>query len=134
MAEVKHLRNRLMKNEYVGTFRQLINLSGESGGIEIPYNSAGVLAHMMSDGEKQWTCTEHARVDVIADLENAIDKWDIKAERNINYRSFEPIFRLVRQYKNPICQRWSCWALANLTCVYRKCIFSLIIIHAILFF
>ena len=56
-------------------------------------------------------------------VETAIDKWDLKSERNINYRSFEPIFRLAEQYENPICQRWACWALANLTTVYRKFLF-----------
>lgn len=91
--------------------------------IEIPYNSAGVLAHIMSDGVDIWTCDAHERDAVIKDLEKAIDIWDIKSERNINYRSFEPIFRLVNEYTNPICQRWSCWALANLTTVYRTLTF-----------
>ena len=44
----------------------------------------------------------------------------MRAERNINYRSFEPIFRLAAERENPICQRWSCWALANLTTVYPE--------------
>ncbi len=95
-------------------------LFSNKDGIEIPYNSAGVLAHIMSDGLDIWTCKLHERDDVIKDLERAIDKWDINAERNINYRSFEPIFRLVSEQSHAICQRWSCWALANLTTVYRK--------------
>jgi Zyg-11 family protein len=92
-------------------------------GIEIAYNSAGVLVHIMSDGLELWNSTElvnQNRPSVIQDIETAIDKWDINSDRNINYRSFEPIFRLVEQFDNPICQRWSCWALANLTTVYRK--------------
>lgn len=118
---MKALRNRLCKNEYIATFRQLLFYSND--GIEIPYNSAGVLVHIMSDGVAAWMaadCADHARQTVIEDIETAIDKWDLKSERNINYRSFEPIFRLINQYDNPICQRWSCWALANLTTVYRK--------------
>lgn len=119
VAEVKHLRNRLVRNEYMQKFRELLFQNND--GIEIPYNSAGVLAHIMSDGPEIWSaCNLHARDDVIKDLENAIDKWDMNSERNINYRSFEPIFRLVKQHSQPICQRWSCWALANLTTVYRK--------------
>lgn len=79
----------------------------------------------MSDGESAWAVTlgdtaPHERHSVIFDIETAIDKWDINADRNINYRSFQPIFRLVEQFENPICQRWSCWALANLTTVYRN--------------
>lgn len=126
VAEVKSLRNRLCKNELITTFRQLLFQTND--GIEIPYNSAGVLVHILSDGQEIWLsndCTDHDRQNVIEDIETAIDKWDLKSERNINYRSFEPIFRLVNQYDNPICQRWSCWALANLTTVYRKLDFSL---------
>ncbi len=121
VAEVKSLRDRLCKTDYIGTFRQLLFESND--GIEIPYNSAGVLVHIMSDGETAWPFNEsqtHSRDAVINDIEKAIDKWDMRVERNINYRSFEPIFRLVNEYDNPICQRWSCWALANLTTVYRK--------------
>jgi len=129
VAEVKMLRNRLCKNDYIATFRQLLFYSND--GIEIPYNSAGVLVHIMSDGPDAWLisdCHNHERQEVIEDIETAIDKWDLKSERNINYRSFEPIFRLVKQYDSSICQRWSCWALANLTTVYRKffCFFFLI--------
>ena len=128
VAEVKELRNRLCKTDYIGTFRQL--LFHTQDGIEIPYNSAGVLVHIMSDGEDAWLLNAnqtHSRAAVIADIERAVDKWDLKSERNINYRSFEPIFRLVDEYTNPICQRWSCWALANLTTVYRKLIFCIFV-------
>lgn len=119
VAEVKELRNRLCRNELIATFRHLLFHTGD--GIEIPYNSAGVLVHIMSDGANAWfesSITEHDRQSVIEDIETAIDKWDLHSERNINYRSFEPIFRLVEKYDNSICQRWACWALANLTTVY----------------
>lgn len=127
VAEVKHLRSRLCKSELIGTFRQLLFQTND--GIEIAYNSAGVLVHIMSDGESAWASSlrddpdsqaQHERHSVIVDIETAIDKWDMSSDRNINYRSFQPIFRLVEQFENPICQRWSCWALANLTTVYRK--------------
>lgn len=118
---MKELRNRLCKTDYIGTFREL--LIHKNDGIEIPYNSAGVLVHIMSDGPAAWQMNEdqtHDRDLVIRDIEVSVDKWNLKSERNINYRSFEPIFRLIENYENPICQRWSCWALANLTTVYRK--------------
>jgi len=79
--------------------------------------------HILSDGEEAWMaheCLISLREAVIKDIEAAVDNWDLHSERNINYRSFEPIFRLINQYENPICQLWSCWALANLTTVYRK--------------
>jgi Zyg-11 family protein len=121
VAEVTYLRNRLCKSGYIGTFRKL--LFHRNDGIEIPYNSAGVLVHILSDGEEAWMaheCLISLREAVIKDIEAAVDNWDLHSERNINYRSFEPIFRLINQYENPICQLWSCWALANLTTVYRK--------------
>lgn len=120
VAEVRELRNRLCKSELISTFRQLLFQTND--GIEIAYNSAGVLVHIMSDGADAWSATslEHERNSIILDIETAIDKWDIHSDRNINYRSFQPIFRLVEQFENPICQLWSCWALANLTTVYRK--------------
>merc|ERR1711976_699614 len=45
----------------------------------------------------------------------ALDRWDINTKRNINYRSFEPILRLVKVIHTPQCQHWASWALANLT-------------------
>ena len=121
MAEVPSLRNRLCKPNFIDTFRQL--LFHRNDGIEIPYNSAGVLVHIMSDGAQAWLasgCARDLRLAVIDDIALAVDAWHVRSERNINYRSFEPIFRLVGQYENPICPRWACWALANLTTVYRK--------------
>ena len=121
MAEVASLRNRLCKPNYIDTFRQL--LFHRHDGIEIAYNSAGVLVHIMSDGAQAWLargCPRDLRLAVVDDVERAVDAWDVRAERNINYRSFEPIFRLVGQCDNPVGQRWACWALANLTTVYRK--------------
>lgn len=53
----------------------------------------------------------------------AIERWDISSERNINYRSFLPLLRLVDIYHTPQCQHWAVWALANLTTVYRKYIY-----------
>lgn len=50
----------------------------------------------------------------------AIERWDISSERNINYRSFLPLLRLLDIYHTPQCQHWAVWALANLTTVYRK--------------
>lgn len=76
VAEVKHLRNRLMKSEFITVFSNL--LDSDSDGIEViisflrtntscynrlksifiskvSYNAAGVLAHIASDGPADWT-------------------------------------------------------------------------------
>lgn len=83
------------------------------------YNAAGVLAHIASDGPDAWTIDEPAREDVLIRMVKAIERWNLTSERNINYRSFEPILGLVRCYDTPQCQHWAVWALANLTFVSK---------------
>ena len=84
------------------------------------YNAAGVLAHMASDGPEAWTIDEPSREDVLNRMVKAIESWKLTTQRNINYRSFEPILRLVRVSHTPQCQHWAVWALANLTKVDCK--------------
>lgn len=138
VAEVKHLRNRLMKSEFITVFSNL--LDSDSDGIEVKmifflfkiylhalnfslilnmlqvsYNAAGVLAHIASDGPTDWTIDTPSRDEVLNRMSKAIERWNLNTERNINYRSFEPILGLVRCYETPECQLWAVWALANLT-------------------
>lgn len=82
---------------------------------QVSYNAAGVLAHIASDGEASWTIALPTRDRVLIRMVEAIERWDLSAERNINYRSFEPILGLIRCYHTPACQHWAVWALANLT-------------------
>ena len=70
---------------------------------------------MASDGPDSWTIDDPSREEVVTRMVNAIDRWDLHTERSINYRSFEPILRLVRVSHTPQCQHWAVWALANLT-------------------
>ena len=81
---------------------------------------AGVLSHMASDGEAAWTIEEPSRAYVLERMTEAIGRWDLDTKRNINYRSFEPILRLIRVDHTPQCQHWAVWALANLTRVDGK--------------
>lgn len=116
VAEVQPLRPRLMTDRYVTVFEQLVDSS--SDGIEVSYNAAGVLSHMASDGEEAWTISSPRRADVLKKMVDAIERWNIATERNINYRSFEPILQLAKVRHTPQCQHWAVWALANLTSVY----------------
>lgn len=84
------------------------------------YNAAGVLAHIASDGANDWTIESPSRDEVLNRMARAIERWNLDTERNINYRSFEPILGLVRCYETPECQHWAVWALANLTKVCFK--------------
>ncbi|XP_050073935.1 protein zer-1 homolog [Anopheles maculipalpis] len=116
VAEVKELRPRLMTPEFITEFSDLLDSS--SDGIEVSYNAAGVLAHIASDGAEAWKIPRPSRYSVLVRMVEAIERWDLSAERNINYRSFEPILGLIRCYHTPQCQHWAIWALANLTKVY----------------
>ncbi|KAL6258863.1 protein zer-1 homolog isoform X2 [Pogonomyrmex barbatus] len=116
VAEVEYLRIHLMQERYVTVFANLLRSNGD--GIEVPYNAAGILAHMTSDGIDAWTIEKPTRNEVLKYMVQAIESWDLDAERNINYRSFGPLLRLLDVYHTPPCQHWAAWALANLTTVY----------------
>ncbi|GAB6018536.1 hypothetical protein CHUAL_000232 [Chamberlinius hualienensis] len=118
VAEVTQLRPMLMFPYYIDIFSDLLESS--SDGIEVSYNAAGVLAHIASDGPLAWKMTHPKRKDVLTRMSKAICRWDLKAKRNINYRSFEPIFRLLSVRHTPEAQYWAVWALANLTQVYPE--------------
>uniref|UniRef100_A0A915NH35 Uncharacterized protein n=1 Tax=Meloidogyne floridensis TaxID=298350 RepID=A0A915NH35_9BILA len=101
------------------SFHLLDNLT-ES--IEISYNSAGVLAHLVSDGDERWaeSGVNIPREDVNRKIVKATEKWDLQARRFINYRSFKPIICLLPQWHSEGAQQWAVWALANLTTTDRK--------------
>ena len=113
VAEVQSLRPKLMIEAFVTEFAIL--LDSNMDGIEVSYNAAGVLAHMISDGPEAWTIEEPKRQSVLERMVRAIEGWSLDTKRNINYRSFEPILRLLRVHHTPQCQHWAVWALANLT-------------------
>lgn len=119
VAEVKELRPFLMKDEYLSVFCDL--LDSTSDGIEVSYNAAGILSHIASDGPEIWgqyNIKAVRREEVLSRMVSAIERWDLSEKRNINYRSFEPILRLLSKDHTPEVQHWSIWALANLTKVY----------------
>ncbi|XP_050688966.1 protein zer-1 homolog [Eriocheir sinensis] len=118
VAEVKDLRHRLMTPDLLTTFADL--LDSNSDGIEVSYNAAGVLSHIASGGAEAWTIDRPTRAEVLERMVAAIERWDLASKRNINYRSFEPILRLLEVYHTPQCQHWAAWALANLTRVYPE--------------
>ena len=112
-----HGRGRTM---IAAIFKGMKITSKTSSNFQVSYNAAGVLAHMASDGAEAWTITEPSRAEVLSRMVEAIEKWTIDTSRNINYRSFEPILRLIRVEHTPQCQHWAVWALANLTRVDSK--------------
>ncbi|KAE9421107.1 hypothetical protein Angca_005735, partial [Angiostrongylus cantonensis] len=113
IAEVDSLRSQLMNDDYVKIFSALLDLVEDS--IEISYNSAGVLAHMVSDGEDAWSNLTIKREQVMASIVKATETWRLDTRRFINYRSFRPILRLLPLWHAYASQHWAVWALANLT-------------------
>ncbi|XP_060746432.1 protein zer-1 homolog [Tachysurus vachellii] len=116
VAEVKELRPQLLTSQFVTVFSTL--LGSKADGIEVSYNACGVLAHIMFDGPEVWTVENPNREMVMDKMWDAIQSWDVTSRRNINYRSFEPILRLLPQSISPVSQHWATWALYNLVSVY----------------
>lgn len=121
VAEVVELRPHLMTEAFIRVFYELLNSKQDN--IEVSYNAAGVLAHILSDGEGAWGgggvwCP--SRSAVCERMSINIREWDLQSLRNINYRSFKPILRLLHVSHTVQCRLWAAWALANLTTVYRE--------------
>ncbi|XP_013921455.1 PREDICTED: protein zer-1 homolog [Thamnophis sirtalis] len=116
VAEVQALRPQLMTSQFISVFSNL--LDSEADGIEVSYNACGVLSHIMFDGPEAWLIAEPSRDQVVDRMWAAIQRWDVNSRRNINYRSFEPILRLLPQGVSPVSQHWATWALYNLVSVY----------------
>ncbi|CAL8405761.1 unnamed protein product [Arctogadus glacialis] len=116
VAEVRALRPQLLTPQFITVFSNL--LDSEADGIEVSYNACGVLSHIMFDGPDVWGMEEPLRDTVMNKMMDAIRSWDVTSRRNINYRSFEPILRLLPQGIAPVSQHWATWALFNLISVY----------------
>ncbi|XP_033951639.1 protein zer-1 homolog [Pseudochaenichthys georgianus] len=116
VAEVKALRPQLLTPQFITVFSNL--LDSKADGIEVSYNACGVLSHIMFDGPDVWSMEDPRRDSVMDKMMDAIQSWDVSSRRNINYRSFEPILRLLPQSIAPVSQHWATWALYNLVSVY----------------
>lgn len=88
--------------------------------IEIPYNCGGVLANILSDGLEVWTIGAIIPQSVInQEMYDAVQTWDLRRPRTINYRSLAPILRLLNEEHPTGCVMWAVWAMTNLTTVLR---------------
>ncbi|ESO12948.1 hypothetical protein HELRODRAFT_105637 [Helobdella robusta] len=118
VAEVDFLRAYLIQEKFICVFVDL--LDSVKDGIEVSYNACGVLANIMYDGASVWCLSHPDRQMVRKRMVKAIKRWNMRAERNINYRSFAPILKLLDCHHTPEVQLWAVWALCNLTKVYLK--------------
>lgn len=117
VAECKELRAQFMKEDIINRFYYL--LSSNIDEIECSCNAGGILAHIISDGEEFWyQKLPNDRVQrsiILARMRKVIDSWPINSKRNINYRSFSPIVKLIEPGVAPEAQYWAVFALTNLT-------------------
>lgn len=116
VAECQELRVKFMEERYIRRFYSL--LSSQIDGIECSYNACGILAHLISDGKISWDQHLEERFPrelVLHGMRTAISKWPINSRRNINYRSFDPIVRLLETHISAEAQYWAVFALTNLT-------------------
>jgi Zyg-11 family protein len=112
VAEVPNLRRHFIRDDVIEALVKL--LDSEDEGIEISYNTCGILSHIGTDGPEVWTVSVPQK-DVFAAMEAAIGRWDIDSERSINYHSLEPLLRIIKCKSCWTAQLWAVWALANLT-------------------
>jgi len=113
IAEVQSLRPYFMKSSLVEMFVQWSKRKSANNDIELSYHACGTLSHLLSDGEDAWRINSPTREDVRRILYEAVNSWNLDAQRHVNYRSFRPILSLVHCDVKEA-SHWSVWALCNL--------------------
>lgn len=116
VAECPSLRSHFMDADLLYRFLKL--LSNPIDTIECSYNACGILAHIMSDGHQIWDKklgNSVSRPFFLMNMRIVIACWPMNSKRNINYRSFEPIVRLLKPHVPSEAQYWALFALTNLT-------------------
>lgn len=123
IAEVKHLRQKLMKDLLVKELYILL----QSPNIDVSYFAAGIIAHLASDGEECWKISVYTREEMLMELENAISQWKVPESEMVAYRSFKPFFPLLRVDVNYQVQLWAVWAIHHVctkNCKYYKPVYN----------
>jgi len=109
VAEVAELRPNLMLIAHI--FYDLLQTEGQ---LEVTYNAAGIICHLAFDDPKNWTNQMVSRDQALDRLVKTINTWDISTSRQMSYRSFAPILKLISGCDTPAIHHWATWALANL--------------------
>ena len=65
----------------------------ENQNLEVAYNVAGSMSHLLSDGPEAWTCEALNRDMVRQNMYSVIESWNINASRSINYRCVEVLLQ-----------------------------------------
>lgn len=108
-----------MKQRFIRMLSSLL----DSVHIDVSYFAAGIAAHLLSDGAKAWlVSSEPTRDQLLAQLENAVTRWQSPHGEMVAYRSFQPFFPLLKcSHAYPV-QLWAVWAIYHVCAKNRKSI------------
>uniref|UniRef100_A0AAR5QJW0 Protein zer-1 homolog-like C-terminal domain-containing protein n=1 Tax=Dendroctonus ponderosae TaxID=77166 RepID=A0AAR5QJW0_DENPD len=107
IAEVIHLRHRLLSNDFVLVLLDVL----QSESIDVSFFAAGILAHLTSDGDEAWKSIPFSRTDILNLLYPVVRSWPIPNNEMVTYRSFKPFFPLLSTDKDYQGQYWAVWAI-----------------------
>ncbi|KAI4503158.1 hypothetical protein M0802_002202 [Mischocyttarus mexicanus] len=109
IAEVVHLRPRLMHNRFI----LMLSLLLDSVNIDVSYFAAGITAHLLSDGPEAWSSVvpNSSREHLLDKLAHAVTQWRTPQGEMVAYRSFQPFFPLLRCSDAYPVQLWAVWAI-----------------------
>lgn len=109
IAEVVHLRPRLMQTRFIS----MLSLLLDSVHIDVSYFAAGIAAHLLSDGPSAWNLmlSRPSREQLLDQLANAVTHWQTPQGEMVAYRSFQPFFPLLRCSDAYPVQLWAVWAI-----------------------
>ncbi|XP_025110002.1 protein zyg-11 homolog B-like [Pomacea canaliculata] len=110
IAEVKTLRQDLMREDFIMLVRQLLRTTH----IDVSYFAAGIIAHLASDGEEAWRdIAGMQRADILEELGEVVAGWEQPQGEMVAYRSFSPFFPLLDCFDTPSVQLWAVWAIQH---------------------
>ncbi|XP_025074864.1 protein zyg-11 homolog B-like isoform X3 [Pogonomyrmex barbatus] len=109
IAEVDHLRPRLMQSRFIKMLSMLL----DSEHIDVSYFAAGIAAHLLSDGPRSWCSmpSQPSREQLLDQLVHAVTHWQTPQGEMVAYRSFQPFFPLLRCTDAYPVQLWAVWAI-----------------------
>ncbi|XP_076242174.1 protein zyg-11 homolog B isoform X3 [Calliopsis andreniformis] len=108
IAEVVHLRPRLMQPRFISMLSMLL----DSAHIDVSYFAAGIAAHLLSHGPHAWILPSMpSRDQLLEQLAHTVTHWQTPQGEMVAYRSFQPFFPLLRCSDAYPVQLWAVWAI-----------------------
>jgi len=118
ISEVTECREHLLSEDVLTELERCMTIDADK--LEVAYNVAGTLCHIMAEGEDFWYrhgLSSEQRRSLLGAIANAVAGWNTATERWINYRSLRPIISLLRAGLEVEVYLWATWALLSLCTV-----------------